>query len=195
MGKSTCLVPKAMINLVMDVTNMRGVQGHHVYGGKGADRFEFVNVDDANVPIIGRIDDFDASQDSIWIEGNEIDLFDLPEGVDVVEYQDQFWLKIGENILYALEGARDGGSERHFAAWPEELNELKVVEFLDHVNHVPFELFEDEIDDLNTLYAENRVTKGTSGDDWIYDDKLNRFDSHGNSFGLGRLDPQGRGGR
>ncbi|MFT7045491.1 MAG: Ca2+-binding RTX toxin-like protein [Celeribacter sp.] len=169
-------------HIIMDVTNHSGVQGHHAYGGKGADKFEFANIDQAHAPIVGRIDDFDASQDSLWIDGNEIDLYDLPTGVDIVEYQDQMWLKIGDNILYALEGARDGGEERHFAAWPEELDELKIVEFLDHVNHVPFELFEDEIDELNVLYADNVVTNGTAGDDWIYDDKLNRLDSEGNTL-------------
>jgi Ca2+-binding RTX toxin-like protein len=166
--------------LVLDVTNEMGLQGHHAYGGKGADTFEFINVDAAEVPILGRIDDFDASQDSLWIEGNEIDLFDLPDGVDVVEYQEQFWLKIGDNILYALEGARDGGAERHFSAWPEDINELKVVEFLDNVNQVPFELFADEVEELNALYTEAVQTQGTSGDDWIYDNKLNRFDENEN---------------
>mgnify|MGYP005989082265 CR=1 FL=1 len=166
-------------HIVMDVTNDVGLQGHHVYGGKGADKFEFTNVADANVPIIGRIDDFDASQDSIWIDGNEIDLFNLPNGVDVVEYQDQFWLKIGDNVLYALEGARDGGDERHFPLWPEEVDALKVVTFADHVNHVPFELFEDEVEELNALYARGVETNGTSGDDWIYDSQLNRYNSDG----------------
>lgn len=165
-------------HIVMDVTNEMGLQGHHAYGGKGADKFEFTNIDAAAVPILGRIDDFDASQDSLWIDGNEIDLLDLPQGVDVVEYQEQFWLKIGDTILYALEGARDGGSERHFSLWPEDIDALKVVTFVDHVNHVPFELFKDEVADLNALYAKSGLTQGTSGDDWIYDKNLNRFDEN-----------------
>ncbi|PTQ68349.1 hemolysin type calcium-binding protein [Celeribacter persicus] len=166
--------------IIMDVTNETGVQGHHVYGGKGADRFEFVNTQDANAPILGRIDDFDASQDSIWIEGNEIDLYNLPQGVELVMYQEQFWLKIGDNILYALEGARDGGEERHFSAFPEDIDSLERVEFVDHVNHVPFELFADEVAELNALYAANSgLAAGTDGDDWIYDDNLDRFDAAG----------------
>ncbi|WP_417280549.1 calcium-binding protein [Celeribacter sp.] len=167
--------------LIMDVTNESGFQGHHVYGGKGADSFEFVNTGDANAPILGRIDDFDASQDSIWIDGNEIDLYNLPEGVELVMYQDQFWLKIGDNILYGLEGARDGGEERHFAAFPEDLDALERVEFVDHVNYVPFELFADEVEELNALYASHAgVAQGTDGNDWIYDSNLDRFDADGN---------------
>jgi len=166
--------------IVMDVTNQSGAQGHHVYGGKGADKFVFTNVDQADVPTIGRIDDFDASQDSLWIEDTEIDLYNLPDGVELVKYQDQYWLKIGENVVYALEGARDGGEERHFSDFPSSVEDLERVTWQDNVNYVPMELYEDEVADLNALYATYAGTaEGTEKNDWIYDDNLDRFDDDG----------------
>jgi Ca2+-binding RTX toxin-like protein len=39
-------------------------------------------------------------------------------------------------------------------------------------------LFKDEVADLNALYAKSGLTQGTSGDDWIYDKNLNRFDEN-----------------
>ncbi|RPE70915.1 hemolysin type calcium-binding protein [Pacificibacter maritimus] len=169
--------------IVMDVTNQSGAQGHHVYGGKGADKFVFTNVDQADVPTIGRIDDFDASQDSLWIEDSEIDLYNLPDGVELVMYQDQYWLKIGDNVVYALEGARDGGEERHFSDFPSSVDDLERVTWQDNVNYVPIELYEDEVAELNALYATYAGTaEGTEEDDWIYDDNLDRFAADGDQI-------------
>lgn len=166
--------------LVMDVSNQSGVQGHHVYGGKGADQFVFTNIGLVEVPTLGRIDDFDASQDSLWINDTEIDLYNLPDGVDLVMYQDQYWLKIGDNVVYALEGARDGGEERHFSEFPTSVADLEPVKWQDNVNYVPWELYEDEVADLNALYSTfSGTAQGTEEGDWIYDANLDRFDDDG----------------
>lgn len=150
---------------ILDVRNDSGRQGHHVYGGEGADEFHFENVHLVNSPIVGRIDDFDASQDSIWIEGQKICLDKLPTTVEIdggtsvnvsivsVESEDDYgnplpsqqFLRIGDNILYALEGARlvpgnSTGEEIHFldlGVLPSSIDQLPEANFLDQVNYVP----------------------------------------------------------
>ncbi len=108
-----------------------------------ADTFNFKDVDNVKDNIVvGRIEDFDESRDTIQVDGVDLDLTDLPSGVRLVRFNGEFddhssdpqlWLHIensnGGHILYALEGARvdmdgTGGSkftgpkgyeqERHF---------------------------------------------------------------------------------
>ena len=151
----------------MDVTNTSGHQGHHVYGGLDADTFEFLNTADAASPILGRIDDFDYWQDEIWIEGAQLDLYNLPTGVDVVMYLGQQWLRIGDNIIYALEGARDAGAERHFSELPADIAAMVPVEFVDQKNFVPLPEYQSDLPNLTLLETQNTNIAGTSGNDLI----------------------------
>lgn len=128
--------------------------GHHVFGGQGADKFCFSNLGGGNQRIIGRIDDFDASQDSIWINNARIDLNNLPENVRLVEHLGQKWILINNRALFALEGARhksptidgdgrnsEASEENHFIYWPEEWRDgvpaSADVAYVDPVNFVP----------------------------------------------------------
>jgi len=118
--------------------------GHHAYGGSGADTFNFVNADDARGTIIGRIDDFNASTDRIQVDGRTVNLNNLPATVSLFEFLDQQWIQIGDNAFYALEGARNGGAERHFLD-TQNLAAMLVasrdpdaqVNFIDQMNEVP----------------------------------------------------------
>lgn len=125
--------------------------GHHVYGGTGADVFNFQT--DSNSPerIVGRIDDFDASRDEIQLNGQTIDLSNPPSNVRIVALHGQQWILIDDHILYALEGARllenspqtasSGLEEKHFIEWPSEwINGVPPsadVNFIDQQNFVP----------------------------------------------------------
>lgn len=172
--------------LILDVTkieNAMGTQGHHAYGGHGADTFEFVNVSQCHSPIVGRLDDFDPSVDKIMIEGIEIDLMDLPQTITlpsgesifvrVVEIEHpefaderlgtQQFLAIGDNIFYALEGARDlsngisgmTGEERHFLH-PDALDALRSAEpvlYDNPHNFVPNHLYNYREAELELFWA------------------------------------------
>ncbi len=151
----------------MDVTNTSGHQGHHVYGGLDADTFEFVNTGAAASPILGRIDDFDYWQDEIWIEGAQIDLYNLPAGVDVVMYLGQQWLRIGDNIIYALEGARDAGAERHFSELPANISAMTPVGYIDQKNFVPLPEYDTDLPGLTLMETQDTNITGTSGNDLI----------------------------
>ncbi|MEQ6201593.1 hypothetical protein ABMC88_00940 [Sulfitobacter sp. HNIBRBA2951] len=118
--------------------------GHHVYGGIGADTFQFVNIGDADGIIIGRIDDFNASEDRIMLEGRVLNLNRPPSDVRIFEFDGQQWIKVGTNAYYALEGAREGGAERHFLNTTDLAAMLIAsrdpdarVGFVDQVNEVP----------------------------------------------------------
>ncbi|MCC1482847.1 calcium-binding protein [Roseibaca sp. Y0-43] len=144
-----------------------GMQGHHAYGGHGSDTFIFQNVSQADAPIVGRLDDFDPSIDKIKIGEEIIDLEDLPRTIQLEngeeayvrvisishpEYEsenlgEQFFLAIGDNVFYALDGARDlqngisdlVGEERHFLL-PSALDELRAaeaVQYFNPTNYVP----------------------------------------------------------
>ena len=119
--------------------------GHHLFGGDGADRIMFWGLSETRGTVSGRLDDFDARSDEIWLDGQRLDL-DHPEAItglqaQIVDYQGQQWLEvrndIGGRILYALEGARlletpvDGETEEpHFLVWNHDLpDELPVVAF------------------------------------------------------------------
>lgn len=172
--------------LILDVTkipNATGHQGHHVYGGPGHNTFDFVNVAQNNSPIVGRIDDFDPTSDTIMIEGREIDLFRLPEKINLpgglevevrvieVEHPEfreealgaQYFLAIGDNIFYALEGARDLkngqtgsiGEERHFVL-PNAIDEYRNAESVQYENpknFVPIDFYEHRIPELQMYFA------------------------------------------
>ena len=193
--------------IVMDLTNEENHQGHHAYGQVGSDTFDFVNLGDVNSPVVGRIDDFDYSRDTIAIEGQEIDLKDLPANVSlpdgtetevrVVEHlnpelegtglEAQQFLAIGDDVFYALEGARDldnaagplgegddPGEERHFVP-PESIDDLRSAETVDYVdekNFVPEEEIPGDEDDLNLLFAQRGLeVEGTEEDDHMYGGK------------------------
>ena len=159
--------------IIMDLTNDEGRQGHHVYSGRGEDRFEFENIDQINSPVIGRLDDFDASRDKIFIEGEEIDLTAPPAGVDVVSYMDEQWLRIDDKALYALEGAYNGGSMQHFAPLPDDMSQLEVVDWVDQKNFVSKDEINVEELYLNEIEVLGQHGVGTEGDDWIFDEQLN----------------------
>lgn len=127
--------------LVMHLDNESGWghQGFHAYGGNQADDFRFVGAETANAPLLSRIEDFDASEDSIWVDDVEINLNALPDDMRIVSFHEQQWLIIGNNIMIGLEGARadapDGvptmmGSteEMHFHRFPVDLSNLPTVE-------------------------------------------------------------------
>lgn len=126
--------------------------GHHVRGGEhvvtdliasssGSDTFNFINTNNVSSIAVGRIEDFDASRDTIRVEGTTLNFSSLPSNVRVVEFNGnhndpgadpQQWLLIKTNasssnpgyIFYALEGARvdmngnggsnNGAQEKHF---------------------------------------------------------------------------------
>jgi len=152
--------------IVLDLTNDSNYDGHHVYTGTGNDTVEFDNIGQLNSPILGRIEDFDITRDVIVLEGQELDLHDLPEGIDVVEYLDQQWLRLGDQGLYALEGARHAGAETHFSEMPEDLSALPVVDYIDQQNYVPHGTFDE---DINVMKNTDDSIAGTDGADWIWD--------------------------
>lgn len=167
--------------MILDVTknaDALGTQGHHAYGGHGRDTFQFKNIEQNLSPIIGRLDDFDPTSDRILIEDTVIDLTALPANVVLpsgatikvrvieVEHPEfrsenlglQYFLAIGNNIFYALDGARDlvnGTSgltreERHFlkADSLSVLRSAPSVVYENPMNFVPLELFQDRQDEL-----------------------------------------------
>ncbi|SMH37801.1 calcium-binding protein [Maritimibacter sp. HL-12] len=183
---------------VLDVTkdpDAIGMQGHHVYGGHGQDTFQFTNIEENLSPIVGRLDDFDPTSDQILIEDTEIDLTDLPRNVTlpgggsvevrVIEIEhpefidedlgSQYFLAIGEDIFYALDGARDlqngtsgmTGEERHFLRPPalETLRSAETVQYENPKNFVPREFYEDREDELNLdWYPDGHEVFADTGD-------------------------------
>lgn len=114
--------------------------GDHAWGGEGSDAFHFTTSPGETTRITGRLDDFDHSRDSLWLNGTKIDLYNLPHNVRIVQEYGQPWILIDNRILYGLEGARqfagaidadydgDGESiefgngeteETHFIDWPK----------------------------------------------------------------------------
>lgn len=144
--------------------------GHHARGdadmatNRGQEIFNFTNLSNvrAGQLVVGRIEDLDYSRDRIQIEGRDIDLFNLPRNVKIVEFNGahndpgappQQWLLIttptGGKIFYALEGARadmngdgisnNGNSEAHFVDrdYMPDFSKLKEVPFVYKNNYVP----------------------------------------------------------
>ena len=165
---------------ILDMTNFTHHQGHHVYGGVDADKFKFVNIEKNEFYKTGRIDDYDHSQDEIWIEDTKIELEDLPKeiilpsgaavDVRIINYEQidildqglgpQQVLVIDNKIFYAIEGAREKsnlhepqpGEERHFftQADIEKMKDAPSVKFVDPQNFVPHDFYAHR-DDLALL--------------------------------------------
>ena len=178
--------------LVMDLTkdadrfsngDQIGYMGQHAYGGHGADTFQFVNAQEADGVIIGRIDDFNASEDKLMLDDNVLDLSNLPRDVRLFEFKDQQWIKFGENAYFAMEGAPNGGAERHFL----DADNLKAMmlasrdpdaraEFVDQMNEVPAYLSNsntggDKESEFNNPSG-NRNFSGSAGDDVVHDTRV-----------------------
>lgn len=128
--------------------------GHHVFGGHGADNFILSNLAAGDQRIVGRIDDFDPTQDAIWVDNIQVDLHSPPDNVRIVQHLGQQWILIDSRILFALEGARhrsaeiradgrnaDAFEEDHFIYWPEEwangVPKTADVQYENPVNFVP----------------------------------------------------------
>lgn len=172
--------------LILDVTKASdavGIQGHHGFGGHGHDTFQFTNIEANKAPIVGRLDDFDPTSDRILIENTEIDLTDLPQsialpgggttGVRVVSIEHpeyisedlgaQYFLAIGDDIFYALDGARDlqngasggTGEERHFLlpSALETLRSAETVQYENPKNFVPHDFYGHREDELNLNWS------------------------------------------
>lgn len=174
--------------------------GHHVFGNDGADRFEFVGIAASDQRILGRIDDFDYSRDSIWLDGVRLNLLAPPDNVRIVEYRGQQWLLIDERILYGLEGARhhsmtvpadgknaDEMQEDHFVDWPEEwaagVPQSATVSYANPVNFVPQQYFADAPAYLNRIVVSDVSASGTLGADSILggqnvNNEINGQDGH-----------------
>lgn len=135
--------------LNLDFSNVyKYSHGHHARGdddgsnSRGADTFNFKNLRKVDDIVVGRIDDFDSSRDSLSIDGSNISLNQLKNGSGttfgyswrIVEYDadsrdsatyNQQWILIDTGqgyAFYALEGARvangngasGGQHEAHF---------------------------------------------------------------------------------
>jgi hypothetical protein len=165
------------------------VNGHHVYGGAGADEFHFDNLSNilnSDTRIVGRIDDLNASLDRILVEGTQINLADPQESirlndgtkvdVRIVEYDipnpsgeealsPQQFLLIGDTIMYAIEGARldptsPTGEETHFFEWTGNPDEVETVDFRDQINYIPENAFDPT--DIEKRYDAGRLNLTTS---------------------------------
>lgn len=116
------------INMVFDTIDTYK-KGHHVRGDQNGsdeqskDVYRFAGINNVSGTVVGRLENFDASRDEIWIEDYRLDLNNLsaaPYDVKIVEHngshnieggsEPQQWLLIttasGGHIFYALEGAR-----------------------------------------------------------------------------------------
>lgn len=155
--------------LDLSVAGLKSIQhGHHVFGGDGADKLEFKNVEAMRGTVVGRLDDFDDREDSIWIDGHRVDLHNLQDfrsvSVKLVAYQGQQWLEIrndeGGRALYAVDGARayrepvnGRDDEPHFLSWNHPLPDvLPEVEYHNPLNALPPDL-------ISEHHGENVITK------------------------------------
>lgn len=171
---------------ILDVTKIPdaiGHQSHHAYGGHGQDTFQFKNIEENHSPIVGRLDDFDPTSDLILIEDVEIDLTNLPQSIELpgggivevrvieVEHPEfasenlgsQYFLSIGTDIFYALEGARDlgngtsglTGEERHFLKQDalQMLRSAETVTYENPHNFVPHSFYQHRENDLNLNWS------------------------------------------
>ena len=169
--------------------------GHHVRGGGGENELNFTNISNVRSTVVGRIEDFDMSRDTISIDGTPLDFNNLPGNVRIVEYNGmhndpganpQQWLLIDTGpgyIFYALEGARidmQGNSrshnpeqENHFLAsnWVPNFATLQDVTYQDPVDWAPDWAIPDGgivIDDVDGNIADvNRKIVGTANGDVI----------------------------
>ncbi len=172
--------------LLMDQQNQEywGPRGFHAYGEEGADRFEITNVAGAQRFLQSRIDDFDASRDSIWLQGVQLDLYNLPSNCWIIEHNGQQWLLIGTtttissaNVMIGLEGAREFANEEedHFLwvnfaesdVFENSINTSMVRTFIDQINYVPYALYSGINFGSNRIEATN-VQNGSANGDYIF---------------------------
>ncbi len=168
------------LDFASDISNFQGwvddpaaayfSHGHHVRGDRngsltrGEDIFNFTNISNVSgdAVVVGRIEDFDASRDVIQIEGQSIDIHNLPSNVRLVHFDGnhndagagpQYWIIIetptGGTIFYSLEGARvdldgnghgnSGEHEGHFLKYTDlpDFDSLQDVPYIDPVNYAP----------------------------------------------------------
>ena len=171
---------------ILDVTKIadaNGILGHHVYGGHGENTFQFNNISENQSPIVGRLDDFNPTTDHILIEDTEVDLTDLPQTITLRDGSEvhvrviavdhpafinedlgpQHFLAIGNDIFYALEGARDlgngttglTGEETHFldASALDELRSAETVAYENPDNFVPHDFYAHREDELKLNFS------------------------------------------
>lgn len=173
--------------IVMSLANNVGwgTQAYHAYGGEGADRFEFNGVGTTNEYYFSRIDDFDASRDSIVVDGQVLNLNALPSNMRVVNFVGQQFLLIGNNVVIALEGARlavefsgygtSQAEEAHFwskagdpangvPAFPTEIFSQAAVAFVDQVNFVPWASYSTVNASLNRINGNGTINSGATND-------------------------------
>jgi len=192
----------------LDVTKNEdagGHQGHHAFGGPGSNVFQFKNISENNSPIVGRLDDFNPTSDKILIEDKEIDLFNLPKKIELpngehvevkvveiavpgLEYLGkQNFLSIGDDIFYALEGARalqiEPGEERHFVSQEtiDVLRDAEATEYQNPHNFVPKDFYEHRMDDLELNYYNLRgsevfADRDDKGGAYVFSTKRNDED-------------------
>lgn len=183
----------------LNTGNREAPYGDHVWGGDGHDQFHFTTSPADTARITGRIDDFDPSRDTLWLNGVKIDLADLPANVRIIQHLGQPWILIDGRILYALEGARqfDGAfdgdfdgdgqaiqfgngmsEEAHFIPWPEIWAD-GVPASADMPYHDLYAYF--PADQYNGALPEWKLTRhpysgqsdeifGTEGADWLFGD-------------------------
>lgn len=144
--------------------------GHHVFGeargesNRSANIYDFSGINNVQTGgiVVGRLQDFDPSRDAIRVDGQLLDLYNLPSYARVVWYNgvhndprpdSQKWLLItnsnGGHVFYALDGFRvdmtgngesgDGEQEGHFIGGADlpDLASLRSVNYVDSQNYVP----------------------------------------------------------
>ena len=176
-------------------------RGHHARGGDlenssaGSDTYNFADIDNVDGVIVGRIEDFNPTEDRIQIEGRTLDLANLPGNVRIVEYNGehnepgadpQQWLLIDTgagSIFYSLGGARvdmngngtgnDGDQETHFLSnqTTPDFDTLRDVAFDDQGDYLPADATArggDLISDIDRVASDVRATvEGTDQGDVI----------------------------
>ena len=167
----------------MDMTNKEawGHQGFHAYGAFGNDTFSFLNVKAAQADLVARLDDFNATRDKLVVEGQVIDLANVPAGMRVVSHLGQQWLHINNDtsqgnadplkgdIMIALDGARQmpDSEEVHFSPFPADADALPTVAFVND-NYVPYQLYASREASLQKITSGAASVTGTAGGDYIY---------------------------
>lgn len=165
----------------IDVTNGFSsliADGHHVFGGRGSDKFMIVNSSANSGGLVGRIDDFDSSRDTIWLDGVQLDLANLPGGSRIVEVDGQQWLVVSNKSVYALEGARKSTNFRNHEEdhYPNEKFQKEITDnvyvndiaskasttYEDRNNYVPYNYYQAVESSLNKTVTVNTEYTGSS---------------------------------
>lgn len=140
------------------------MHGAHIFTGSGSDQVYLngLNTLPANQTVSGRLDDFDPASDSLWIDGEQLDLSapHLLQNYDaeIILFKGQQYLRIvndvGGQFLYALEGARllnqpdidRDKEEMHFLTWRLDRFDVQqenwtVTDYENPMNFVPEALY------------------------------------------------------